>query len=79
MEACFADVFGLQQLRVLQHNRQDHRIDAGPSVFLSDVNIAWYQETCNLLIDMARKFLDPNSIFQIEVNLISPKLKNVDI
>ena len=25
----FADVLGLQQLRVLQHNRQDHRSDAG--------------------------------------------------
>ena len=25
------------------------------------------QETCNLLIAMARKFLDPGSIFQIEV------------
>ena len=27
------------------------------------------QETCNLLIDMARKFLDPSSIFQIEVGM----------
>ena len=26
------------------------------------------QEICNLLIDMARKFLDPSSIFQIEVS-----------
>ena len=27
-----ADVPGLQQLGVLQHNRQDHRVDAGFSV-----------------------------------------------
>ena len=27
------------------------------------------QETCNLLIDMARKYLDPSTIFQIEVSL----------
>ena len=27
------------------------------------------QETCNLLIDVARRFLDPASIFQIEVLL----------
>ena len=25
------------------------------------------QETCNLLIDVSRRFLDPSSIFQIEV------------
>ena len=29
----------------------------------------YFKETCNLLIDMARKFLDPTSIFQIEVGL----------
>ena len=33
------------------------------------------QETCNLLITMARKYLDPSSIFQIEVRLISSVLE----
>ena len=32
-----------------------------------NVNLYLAQEICNLLIDMARKFLDPSSIFQIEV------------
>ena len=30
--------------------------------------IVLMQETCNLLIDVARRFLDPASIFQIEVS-----------
>ena len=30
-------------------------------------------ETCNLLIDMARTFLQPGSIFQIEVHLSQSK------
>ena len=29
--------------------------------------IVLMEETCNMFIDMARKFLDPGSIFQIEV------------
>ena len=33
-----------------------------------------FQETCNLLIDMARGYLDPSSIFQIEVSNISIKI-----
>ena len=31
------------------------------------IKIVCLQETCNLLISMARKYLDPSSIFQIEV------------
>ena len=30
----------------------------------------YYQETCNLLIEMARKYLDPSTIFQIEVRYL---------
>ena len=29
--------------------------------------IVLMEETCNMFIEMARKFLDPGSIFQIEV------------
>ena len=47
LEACFADVFGLQQLRVLQHNWQDHRIDAGTSAFLS-----FWRKHCLVLGDV---------------------------
>ena len=32
------------------------------------------EETCNLFIDMARKFLDPGSIFQIEVEEAADKV-----
>ena len=31
--------------------------------------IVLMEETCNMFIDMARKFLDPGSIFQIEVEV----------
>ena len=31
--------------------------------------IVLLEETCNMFIDMARKFLDPGSIFQIEASL----------
>ena len=31
--------------------------------------IVLMEETCNMFIEMARKFLDPGSIFQIEVKL----------
>ena len=41
-ESWFADVSRLQQLRVLQHNRQDHRIDAGPSSRLSFFSFVIY-------------------------------------
>jgi dynein heavy chain len=32
--------------------------------------IVLMQETCNLLIDMARKYLDPSTIFQIEASIL---------
>ena len=35
--------------------------------------IVLLEETCNLLIQMARKFLDPASIFQIEVRKTKSK------
>ena len=48
---------------------QDH---AMVSIFSDYYNtaariIVLMEETCNMFIDMARKFLDPGSIFQIEV------------
>ena len=63
---------GVRQQQVLQLHGQDHCPHAGgrTSHFLLEVyNIHPFQETCNLLIDMTRKFLDPLSIFQIEVKL----------
>ena len=40
--------------------------------------IVLMEETCNMFIDMARKFLDPGSIFQIEVEVaIASKKKAV--
>ena len=55
-----------------------HFIDSGsfklsiltPHTLEMLLNLKYYcvsQETCNLLISMARKYLDPSSIFQIEV------------
>ena len=37
--------------------------------------IVLMEETCNMFIEMARKFLDPGSIFQIEVKLKSHQKK----
>lgn len=36
--------------------------------FTSLRKLLQFQEVCNLLIHMARKYLDPSSIFQIEVS-----------
>ena len=61
---------GVCQQQVLQLHSQDHCPHAGlwaESAF--PFLIFTLQETCNLLIDMARKFLDPSSIFQIEVGM----------
>ena len=38
--------------------------------------IVLMEETCNMFIDMARKFLDPGSIFQIEVK--APRQEKLD-
>ena len=35
--------------------------------------IVLMEETCNMFIEMARKFLDPGSIFQIEVEAIKAR------
>ena len=58
---------GLLQLRILQHNGESYHSHAGSKFFLINYILPCNQETCNLLIEGARRFLDPSSIFQIEV------------
>jgi dynein heavy chain len=54
----------LMHVVCLVYSHSDYYNTAARIIILLD-------ETCNLFIDMARKFLDPTSIFQIEVTTIA--------
>ena len=60
---------GVCKQQVLQLHSQNHCPHAGGDAYEFSYLILTVKETCNLLIDMARKFLDPTSIFQIEVGM----------